>query len=136
MDTGAEEPPATFEKADGVAVITLNRPGVPNAVNADLSAAVGTALEELETDPELHVGVITGDGPAFCAGADLKALAAGEAITAPGCSEWGFAGLVEHEISKPLVAAVNGPAVGGGTEIVLTCDLAVLGDTGLSASRT
>jgi len=120
--------PATLEKRDGIAVITLNRPSAMNAMNAELAGAVGAALEELERDPELRVGVITGAGRAFCAGADLKALAAGLDISAPGHPEWGFAGLVEHEISKPLIAAVNGFALGGGTEIVLACDLAILAE--------
>jgi crotonobetainyl-CoA hydratase len=119
---------ARLEKVDGVAVITLNRPHARNAVNAEMSAAVGAALEELEGDPELRAGIVTGEGPSFCAGADLKALAAGESITAPGHPEWGFAGLVEHAISKPLVAAVNGFALGGGTEILLACDLAVVSE--------
>jgi crotonobetainyl-CoA hydratase len=127
----AEESPATFERRGAVGVITLNRPAARNAVNAALSAAVGAALEELEADPELAAGVVTGAGPAFCAGADLKALAAGERIGAPGHPEWGFAGLVEHRVDKPLVAAVNGLALGGGTEILLACDLAVLGEDAL-----
>jgi crotonobetainyl-CoA hydratase len=113
---------------DDVAVITLNRPRARNAVNAALSSALGEALEDLDADPSLHVGILTGAGPAFCAGADLRALAAGEPITAPGRPEWGFAGLVQHEISKPLIAAVNGFALGGGTEMLLSCDLAVLSE--------
>jgi crotonobetainyl-CoA hydratase len=119
---------ATLEKRDGVAIITLNRPSALNAVNADLAGAVGAALEEIERDDDIRVGIVTGAGRAFCAGADLKALAVGTDIGAPGHPEWGFAGLVEHEISKPLIAAANGFALGGGTEIVLACDLAVLAD--------
>lgn len=122
------EPVVLVDKEDGVAVITLNRPGARNAVNAALSSALGEALEDFEADPSLRVGILTGVGPAFCAGADLKSLAAGEPITAHGHPEWGFAGLVQHEISKPLIAAVNGFALGGGTEILLACDLAVLSE--------
>lgn len=128
VSNAAEDPVVLVDKVDGVAVITLNRPRARNAVNASLSLALGNALEDLDADPSLHVGVLTGAGPAFCAGADLKALAAGQPITAPGHPDWGFAGLVQHEISKPLIAAVNGFALGGGTEILLTCDLAVLSD--------
>lgn len=124
----AGEPVVRVDRVDGVAVITLNRPRARNAVNAPLSLALGEALEDIDADPSLHVGVLTGAGPAFCAGADLKALAAGEPITAHGHPDWGFAGLVQHEISKPLIAAVNGFALGGGTEILLACDLAVLSD--------
>ena len=119
---------ATLERHDHIAVITFNRPSAMNAVNAELSAAVGAALEEFEGDDALRVGVVTGAGRAFSAGADLKALAAGQDIGAPGHPEWGFAGLVEHPISKPLIAAVNGFALGGGTEVVLACDLAVLSE--------
>jgi crotonobetainyl-CoA hydratase len=74
--------------------------------------------------------VLTGAGDAsFCAGADLKAIARGESLNPPGTEAWGFAGMVNHPISKPIVAAVNGTAFGGGTELVLACDLAVAADT-------
>jgi crotonobetainyl-CoA hydratase len=119
---------AILEKREGIAILTLNRPKALNAVNADLAGAVGAALEEIERDDDIRVCVVTGAGRAFCAGADLKAIAAGLDVSAPGHPEWGFAGLVEHEISKPLIAAANGFALGGGTEIVLACDLAVLAD--------
>jgi enoyl-CoA hydratase/carnithine racemase len=117
------EPAALFDRHGHVGVITLNRPHALNAVNAALSEAVGAALEQAETDPEIRVVVITGAGRAFCAGADLKELAAGRAVHH---GEWGFAGVTRHWISKPTIAAVNGFAFGGGTEIMLACDLAVL----------
>lgn len=125
---GRHGPAAVLERDGDVAVITLNRPHALNAVDAALSAAVGAALEELQADDALRVGVVTGAGRAFCAGADLKAIAAGRSITAPDHPEWGFAGLVEHAVDKPLVAAVNGFALGGGTEVMLACDLAVLSE--------
>jgi len=109
-----------------VAVVTIDRPEAMNAVNAAVSAGLGAALEEADADDSVRVVVVTGVGKAFCAGADLKALARGESLDAPGRPEWGFAGYVRHFVSVPTIAAVNGFALGGGTEIVLASDLAVL----------
>ncbi|GAA1291429.1 crotonase/enoyl-CoA hydratase family protein [Streptomyces sanglieri] len=121
------DPVLLVERRGPVAVLTLNRPAARNAVNSALAARLGRALELLDSDPELRVGVLAGAGPAFCAGADLKALAAGEAVHDPEHPEWGFAGITHHPLRKPLVAAVEGAALGGGTEIVLSCDLVVGG---------
>lgn len=124
-ETDAPTPVVTLERRGAVALITLNRPRALNAVNADLSAALGTALEEFDADTDLRVAVVTGAGRAFCAGMDLKEAAAGRSVNDPLHPEWGFAGIVRHPVGKPLVAAVNGPALGGGAEIVLACDLVV-----------
>lgn len=120
-------PPSVRVERDGhVLVLTLDRPGARNAVDADLATRVADALDQADADPEVRCVVVTGAGDkAFSAGADLKALGRGEVPIPPGREHYGFAGLVQHPTSLPLIAAVNGFALGGGCEIVLTCDLVV-----------
>jgi crotonobetainyl-CoA hydratase len=120
--------PVLLERRDHVAVVTLNRPEVLNAVNGDLSRRAGQVLAEIDADPEVRAAIITGSGRAFSAGADLKAIAAGDPRQRP-VTAWGFAGITQHYISKPLIAAVNGLAYGGGLEIALSCDLIVAATT-------
>lgn len=122
-------PAVRYGTRGAVAVVTLNRPHAMNAVNAALSDAAGEALEAANADPAVRAIVLTGEGRAFCAGADLKEVARGHRIDAQGHPEWGFAGIVQHWVDKPVIAAVNGFALGGGTEIVLACDLAVIDET-------
>jgi crotonobetainyl-CoA hydratase len=113
---------------DHVAIITLNRPEAMNAMNTALADAVGNALEDAAADGDVRAIVLTGTGRAFCAGADLKEISAGRTV-GPTVTAWGFGGVVQHWIAKPLIAAVNGFAFGGGSEIVLACDLVVASET-------
>ncbi|WP_019546628.1 crotonase/enoyl-CoA hydratase family protein [Streptomyces sulphureus] len=118
--------PALVERRGSIMLITLNRPDARNAVDAEMCTLVGDALEEADHDPDVRVVVLTGAGEkSFCAGADLKAISRGEQVIPAGREHWGLAGYVSHAISKPTIAAVNGPALGGGTELVLASDLAV-----------
>jgi crotonobetainyl-CoA hydratase len=124
------EPAALTERRGNVLVVTINRPDARNAVNGAVSTAVGNALQNAQDDPEVRAVVITGAGDrSFCAGADLKAISRGENLYHPDHSEWGFAGYVHHFIDKPTIAAVNGTALGGGTEIALASDLVVANES-------
>lgn len=119
----------TFEARERVGIITLNRPEARNAVNGDVARGVEAAIDQLEDDDSLWVGIITAntegqERPVFCAGADLKAINSGQAgdlATAKG----GFGGFVYRERKKPIIVAVDGLATAGGCEIVLAADLVV-----------
>lgn len=110
------------EHRDRVLLITINRPDQRNAVNAAVAEGISSALDELDGDAGLSVGVLTGAGKGFSAGMDLKAFVAGER---PYAGDRGFAGIVQRPATKPLIAAVEGFAVAGGLEIALACDLIV-----------
>jgi enoyl-CoA hydratase/carnithine racemase len=116
------------ERRGHVEILTINRPEARNAVNGEVSQGMANALDELESDDDCWVVVLTGAGEkAFSAGMDLKAFASGEGgsiMGAPG----GFAGIVQRTFPKPIIAAVNGAALAGGCEIMLACDLVVAVD--------
>jgi len=111
-----------IEQIDATLVIAINRPAQRNAVNQAVSLAIAQALDRLDTDPSLRVGIITGRGGSFCAGMDLKAFLDGER---PELEGRGFGGVTEAPPKKPLIAAVEGFALAGGCELALACDLIV-----------
>lgn len=120
-----------YEKQGNIGIITINRPEARNAVNADVAQGIESAIDQIEEDSEVWVGVLTGakteKGYIFCAGADLKAM-----NTDPGgmqTAKGGFGGFVTRERTKPVIAAVDGPALAGGTELVLACDMVVASKT-------
>lgn len=122
----SEESVVLTEASDGVLTITINRPKAKNAVNKAVAEAMATALDQLDNDDSLRVGIITGAGGSFCAGMDLKAFVSGET---PFVEGRGFAGLTEKAPAKPLIAAVEGYALAGGCEIAIACDLVVAAET-------
>jgi enoyl-CoA hydratase len=118
----SDQAPVLTERRERILVVTLNRPDQRNAINGAVAQAMADALDELDADASLSVGVVTGAGGYFCAGMDLKAFATGER---PWVEGRGFGGIVERSSDKPLIAAVEGFAVAGGLEVALACDLIV-----------
>jgi enoyl-CoA hydratase len=103
-------------------LVTINRPAARNAIDAAVTRGIAAALDELDARTDLSIGVLTGAGGTFCAGMDLKAFLRGEDVTLPGR---GLAGITEAPPRKPMIAAVEGYALAGGCELVLSCDLVV-----------
>lgn len=110
------------EQAGAILTVTINRPSARNAVNLAVAEGIAEAMQCLDADLALRVGILTGAGGTFCAGMDLKAFVRGERPLVHGR---GFAGIAERPPTKPLIAAVEGYALAGGFEIVLACDLVV-----------
>jgi enoyl-CoA hydratase len=111
------------ERRDRILIVTINRPDARNAINKAVSQGIADAVDQLDSDESLSVGIITGAGGNFCAGMDLKAFVAGENVVVPGRG----LGFTQTPPRKPMIAAVEGFALAGGTELVLATDLVVAG---------
>jgi enoyl-CoA hydratase/carnithine racemase len=117
-----------YEQRGHIALLTLNRPEARNAISPEVSQAMAGLLDAIEADDDLRAVVLTGNGDVFSAGADLKVVAEGRGLEIAR-GKGGFAGIVNRDFPKPIIAAVNGPALAGGFEIVLSCDIVVAADT-------
>jgi enoyl-CoA hydratase len=122
--------PVRYSSSDRIAVITLDRPEARNAVNGDVARGLEAAVDRLEDDPDVWVGVLCAntaeqERPVFCAGADLKVIGEAGSAGVLDTERGGFAGFTFRERTKPVVVAVDGLATAGGLEIVLACDVVV-----------
>jgi len=138
-------PAALYEKQDGIAVLTMNRPEVRNALNAEMLCRMADAWQDIQDDPAVRVAILTGTGEdAFCAGADLDRLVRMMQGLRPPETDFDkriiddytiiYKGLLRNfEVTKPIIAAVKGFCVAGGTEILQTTDIRIAADTAIFA---
>jgi len=141
-DAGTGPPHALIERRGQVLIVTMNRPAARNALSGPMMALLRQAWDQVDNDPGIRVCVLTGAGGAFCAGADLKAMASshpGEQFAAADTDLSVIAALLKgRRLTKPLIAAVEGPAIAGGTEILQATDIRVAGQSarfGISEAR-
>ena len=113
-----------FSTEGHIAIITINRPEARNAVNSEVAEGIEAAIDRIEGDESIWLAILTGVPPVFSSGADLKEINAGRP-TSVRTDRGGFGGIVSRERTKPIIAAVDGPAVAGGAEMCLACDLIV-----------
>jgi len=141
-ESSAEEPHALIERRDHVLIVTMNRPAARNALSGPMLELMRQAWDTVDADPDIRACVLTGAGGAFCAGADLKAMTRshpGDQFRGGGMDLSVIESLLKgRRLTKPLIAAVEGPAIAGGTEILQACDIRVAGESarfGVSAAR-
>src|ERR1700729_254247 len=141
-DAGSEAPHALIERRDHVLIVTMNRPAVRNALSGPMMTLMRQAWDQVDGDPGIRVCVLTGAGGAFCSGADLKAMTSSHTGDAFRNGELDLS-VIEpllkgRRLTKPLIAAVEGPAIAGGTEILQATDIRVAGESarfGISGAR-
>src|SRR3954451_12403168 len=122
-------PEVLVTQEDGIQIITINRPEARNAMTLTAATRIAAALDELDQQDGLRIGILTGAGGTFCAGMDLKGFLRGERPSLPGR---GFGALTRKPPRKPLIAAVEGYALAGGFGLVLACDLVVASESAQS----
>jgi len=141
-DLAEEQPHALIERRDHVLIVTLNRPKARNALSGPMLELMRQAWDQVDSDPDIRACILTGAGGAFCAGADLKAMTSshpGDRFRGGDLDVSVIESLLKgRRLTKPLIAAVEGPAIAGGTEILQACDIRVAGESarfGVSEAR-
>jgi enoyl-CoA hydratase len=142
QDGTGEPPHALIERRDHVLIVTMNRPQARNALSGPMMALMREAWDEVDANPDIRVAILTGAGGAFCAGADLKAMTAshpGDSFQRSSMDMSRIDALLKgRRLTKPLIAAVEGPAIAGGTEILQATDIRIAGQSarfGISEAR-